>query len=476
MRVPTCYLEGMKTSTTWFPKLLFLALFVTVLGIALPGGSATKAVAEEDPGGNAGGNPDEEGGEDIADVFGGETTFTPAQVDTAIKKGLSWLMKKQGRDGSWGEIEGDTFYGGGTDDGQRRGYGHPAGVTSLAIYTLLKCKIPDKHESVKNGFKFIKDNRHDEPRGCYETSMLLLALTATADPYKTSKASTKAEADDRIKMKGNYKSWATKLVKHLQEQRFAGAKGWRYHINDTPQPGGPEDLSSTQLAALALFAANRAAIRADKDTWEDILSFSMSQQAADGPESGIMDPENRSQKYKARSRGFSYIKADAEAQHNLPSGSMTACALANIEMARYVLRSGRGGREGWDKRPDAADVQAALYDGLAWLNTNWSAFTNPQPGVPHDQGGYHIYYLYAIERAMDLFGLRQIDSHSWYSEMGQELLNRQYDDGHWETGSTHKPKDVLDTCFALLFLKRATGGSIAFPSFTNGGGPAADNR
>ncbi|MEZ6008944.1 MAG: hypothetical protein R3F05_14430 [Planctomycetota bacterium] len=129
---------------------------------------------------------------------------------------------------------------------------------------------------------------------------------------------------------------------------------------------------------------------------------------------------------------------------------MTACALANIEMARYVLRSGKGGREGWDKRPDAADVQPALYDGLAWLNTNWSAFANPQPGVPHDQGGYHIYYLYAIERAMDLFDIRQIDSHSWYSEMGQELLNRQYDDGHWETGSTHKPKDVLDVLRAPL--------------------------
>ncbi|MEZ6008945.1 MAG: hypothetical protein R3F05_14435 [Planctomycetota bacterium] len=291
----------MKTSTTWFPKLLFLALFVTVLGIALPGGSATKAVAGEDPAGNPGGNPDDVGGDDIADVFGGETTFTPAQVDTAIKKGLSWLMKKQGRDGSWGEIEGDTFYGGGSDDGQRRGYGHPAGVTSLAIYTLLKCKIPEKHESVKNGFKYIKDNRHDEPRGCYETSMLLLALTATADPYKTSKASTKAEADDRIKMKGNYKSWATKLVKHLQEQRFAGAKGWRYHINDTPSPAAPR-LSSTQLAALALFAANRAAIRADKDTWEDILGFSMAQQAADGPESRSWTPRTAARSTGAQPR------------------------------------------------------------------------------------------------------------------------------------------------------------------------------
>ena len=30
----------------------------------------------------------------------------------------------------------------------------------------------------------------------------------------------------------------------------------------------------------------------------------------------------------------------------------------------------------------------------------------------------------------------------------------------WMTGATHEPKDVLDTCFALLFLKRATRGMV----------------
>jgi hypothetical protein len=473
----------MSTYASWFPKVLFLALLTMVLGVAVlgvtpPGTSPGRALLGQAVAGEGeDGGSDESGGEEPADIFGGETTFSEAQVGKAIDKGVAWLMKKQGRDGSWGEISGGTFYGGGQDDGQRRGYGHPAGPTALALYTLLKCKTPVKHDTIKNGFKFIKDNRHKEPRGAYETAMLLLAVTATADPYKTSAASGKIEADDRIQLKGEYRGWAQKLVDHLADHRFGGAKGWRYHINDTPAAGGPEDLSSTQLAALALFAANRGKIRPkNKDVWEDILAFSLAQQSADGPESEITDPEDRSKKYKARSRGFSYIKGDSEAQHNTPSGSMTACALANIEMARYVLRSGKGGREAWDKRPDAAQVQEALYDGLAWLNTNWSPFVNPHPGMPHNQGSYHVYYLYSVERAMDLFGLRLIDSHNWYSEMGQELINRQYEDGHWDADASLEPQDVLDTCFALLFLKRATGGSIAFPSFTNGGGQAADNR
>ncbi len=464
----------MNARTPWLSRafaLSLLGLLAVTFTLTLSGGPSEVALAEEEADGGAA-----EGEGEIEDIFEGSTTFSPEQVDTAIKKGISWLIKKQGRDGSWGDIEGDTFYGGGSDNGQMRGYPHPAGATALAIYTLLKCRVPARADSIKNGFKFIKESRNAEPRGCYETSMLLLAITATADPYKTTKASEKAEKDDRVKLKGEYRGWATKLVKLLESQRYAGSKGWRYFINDSPGPGGPEDLSSTQLAALALFAANRAGIRCKKETWEDILAFSMAQQNADGPEVEIADPDDRSKKVKARSRGFSYIKADGEPQHNTPSGSMTACALANIEMARYVLRGGGAQADAWSKRADAGAAQAAIWDGLAWLNANWSPFTNPHPGRPHNQGQYHVYYLYAVERAMDLFGVRLIDQHNWYSEMGQELLNRQFDDGHWDTDSTLRPQDVLDTCFALLFLKRATGGSIAFPSITGGGGQAADNR
>ena len=39
----------------------------------------------------------------------------------------------------------------------------------------------------------------------------------------------------------------------------------------------------------------------------------------------------------------------------------------------------------------------------------------------------------------------------------------------WNTNATHDPKDVLDTCFALLFLKRATRGMAVTPA--DGGAP-----
>ena len=36
------------------------------------------------------------------------------------------------------------------------------------------------------------------------------------------------------------------------------------------------------------------------------------------------------------------------------------------------------------------------------------------------------------------------------------LLSHQDAEGKWSDGSAFKPHDVLGTCYALLFLKRAT--------------------
>lgn len=477
----------MRTHSSQFAGrsgLFFLAL-VAALGCAifLAGGTGVQSAGAgegESPEGASADADADAGDAPPVDIFEGATTFSKEQADKAINAGIAWLSKKQGTDGSWGPIQGDAFYGGGQDDGSTRGYEHPAGSTAFAIYALLKSGLPENHPTIRKGFKYIKDNRLDEPRGAYETAALLLAVAATANPYKTSRAMDKA-GDDRLVLKSAYKGWAQKLVDLLAEQRFPGCKGWRYFVNSTPGHGGGEDLSSTQLAALAFFAASRSGVRPKKvkesDLWEDILQFSMAQQEASGPEVEILDPANRTgPKYKAQARGFAYVLTDPEPQHSKPYGSMTACGLANIEMARYMLKSGRGGAEKWEARKDKDAVQRSLYDGLGWLSANWSSLINPQPGAGDGTNNYHIYYQYAVERAMDLFALQQIDTHHWYSEMGQELINRQFPEGYWNTESTHKPKDVLDTCFALLFLKRATVGGIAFPSFTGGSGPAQDNR
>ncbi len=423
----------------------------------------TQAIPEEEPKGGA--EKVEEGEEPTGDdFFDGETSFTPKQAGRAIDKGVSWLTKRQAADGSWGGIQFNAQYGGGSASSE----GMPAGPTALALYTLLKCKVPENHRSVRRGFEWLAKH-WKEPRSSYEVSMLILALTATADDAKLSTTTRKRKA--KPKLKGRYRAWAAKLVAALVEKR--SARGWRYNVQRTESTaGGPEDLSSTQLAALALFAAKRVGMKVRSAVWEDILAFSRAQQMDDGPEVVYHDPIDPKLTRKARARGFAYIKGASNAAESAPRGGMTACGLANIEMARFVLRDGGRLQEKWDARPDATAIQTALYDGLAWLDKNWSSFEDPGA---KDMNVYHVYYLYALERAMDLLGLKRVGRHRWYNEMGQALLNRQKANGHWAT-RTGRGHDVLDSCFALLFLKRATGGLIPFGALTGGTDAPADNR
>lgn len=455
---------------TSLPRSLLLLLVLLALGLTL--GSGRHDLRAEDPpkppaqGGGAGDPPDDE----PDDFFQGETSFGPKQVSIAIDKGVAWLLKKQDSEGSWGDMWGGTAYGGGGGGGGRV---YQAGPTSLALYTLLKCKVPAKDPKIVKGFKWLKDN-WEVPGTSYEVSMTLLAITATADSAKTLAASAKGNAKE--KLTGPMRGWAQQLVNELLERRQSNG-GWRYNMppkyNAAPPPGGEEDLSSTQLATLALFGAYRCGIKVPDKVWEGILSFALSQQDAEGPEVPQEDPVTK-KKETWHARGFAYIKGMEDPEEGQATGSMTACGVGCLMMARYILSDEGRKKAQWDARSDAAKVQDAVQDGLAWLEMNWSPFDNPKK---ERMNIYHIYWLYSFERMMDVIGRQRLGQHMWYSEMGQQILNRQNSDGHWKTGTTLEPQDTLDTCFSLLFLKRATKGAIPNPSITGGSDEApADNR
>ena len=467
----------MKTKLS-LPHFLFLLL---ALGLAfvLPAGDGALSQASAETGIDAapdkgddkkkeGGEAKEEEEDEEGDFFDEETSFSMEQVEKAILKGVAWLKKKQQPNGSWGEIKGNAAYGGGKNTGP----GYPSGATALALYALLKCKEKTNDPVIRKGFQYLERKRFSRQPNSYEIAMTLLAVTATADQNKTSRASKRAAK--KVRLKGKYKKWADELKKNLIKRRHE--RVWRYNTTDSQAgPSGEEDLSSTQIVSLALFAADRLGVKCPPKIWEGILSYSLEQQEDDGPEVKYKDPVDPNQDRTARARGFSYIKGDSEHKHSGASGAMTACGIGNIEMARFILTKGgtKAGRASWNKRPEAEKAQTALYDGIAWIEKNWNSFANP-PGKPWD---YHLYWMYSLERAMDLLSLRLVGSHRWYNEMGQELINRQQKEGLWNTQSTHTPHDVLDTCFALLFLKRSTKGTIPFGSITGGSDePPIDNR
>ena len=109
----------------------------------------------------------------------------------------------------------------------------------------------------------------------------------------------------------------------------------------------------------------------------------------------------------------------------------------------------------WKKDPSVAS-------GLSWLTTRYTVTENTGPPQERPAGTaeFYYYYLYALERAGLLCGAETLGTHRWYPEGAQVLVDLQRPEGSWEhAGDWNKP--VWNTCFAILFLKRATRPLVA---------------
>jgi hypothetical protein len=128
--------------------------------------------------------------------------------------------------------------------------------------------------------------------------------------------------------------------------------------------------------------------------------------------------------------------------------TMTAGAVGALCIYEYMLG------KNWKQ-------STVIKNGLAWLAANWSVTENKGPSEVHDgaPNAYLYYYLYALERVGMLYDTGKIGSHFWYPDGAKVLLDAQGADGSWDASEPKKP--AWDTCFAILFLKRATRPLVA---------------
>ena len=389
------------------------------------------------------------------------------EVRAARDKGISFLKSRQDAEGSWGAVGGTSMYGGGGKASSA--YAYPAGATALSLYALLASGVPKDDPLVKKGFVFLdkQAKASGAPGSSYEASAMILAVTARAPgPLAWHRGdAVKLAADDKKKVQA--------LVDALLAMRIsAKTSGWRYNTSfNSKPPGGNQDLSSTGLATLALFAADRCGAKVPADLWSELAAFAMAQQEMTGDEreravdeapleppsaaaapGSAPKPPSDAGPAKDRARGFAYIRSEAlDPDEGQPTGGMTACGVSILQSARLVL--GKKNARGWGAK-DQAGVRQSLLDGCAWLDANWSPSTNPRK---KQIDTYHVLYLTHLGDAMDLVGSPRLGAHPWFADVARGLLQTQKPDGSWNTGSSHKPADVLDTCFALLFFARPFG-------------------
>jgi hypothetical protein len=189
------------------------------------------------------------------------------------------------------------------------------------------------------------------------------------------------------------------------------------------------DFSNTQFAILGLRAAREAGVEVPKETWKAAFDYLKKYQRPDG--------------------GWGYVMGGV--QDEASYASLTCAGACSAAICLHALA--------------AKDVKGdpVVRKAIGWVRANLEIGKNvgiDQSSVTGHPRPWQYYHLYSLERAARVLGLQEFSTTPWYARGAQWLLEHQGPDGSWtdEIGAGAQPAylQVTDTCFALLFLTRAT--------------------
>lgn len=331
--------------------------------------------------------------------YAARKAYVAEKVDGAIRSGSKGLLKLQRLDGSF------PFHLGKDPRIPPATQAYGLGVASIAVYTLLWCDVPVADPAVRKGLDFLVRMADTSPdfgatRGTYEISLMCCALSEAILRLRRSKTTVSIP-----------ESWSGLLKKGVAWLVAAQAPrgGWSYQKDGR----GHHDHSNTQFAILGLRAAHNAGVKAPALTWERELTHLKSGQLFDG--------------------GWDYSSCAYGPRAGLATGRMTAAGILGTAMGIAAVRG--------KTSPKDLCEDPAIRKGLKWL----------QEHVRNQAVTLDYYWLYSLERACMLTGVTMLGEFDWYVEGAHALLKAQNEEGLWP-GAGY---GLVDSCFALLFLKRA---------------------
>ena len=290
------------------------------------------------------------------------------------------------------------------------------GRTGLCLYTLLRAGVGHDHPAVRRALVYL-DNI--EAERTYSATCMMLAYNALSSSEK--------EYAQRLE------ELAQKLV------------AWQKPDGTWGYPHRHVDLSNTQYAALGLWVAQKRKIKIETEVWrkliDGVLTYREQPRWVQFPATDETGTTN-----KKEVAGFRYRPGP----NGKVTGSMTAAGVAVLQ----ICKEGLGRRIGRDRRR----VEDAIDAGVNWLTMHFSVDRNPN-------GGHLFYYLYGLERVGSLLRQERFGKHWWYLEGARRLLRTQKSKGTWAGG-----RSWVQTCFALLFLRRATTGRAPTTGSGSGSG------
>ncbi len=193
------------------------------------------------------------------------------------------------------------------------------------------------------------------------------------------------------------------------------------------RPGGGGDNSNTQFAMLALWAARRHGVPTDQALIASYQRFE-STQSADG--------------------GWGY------------HGAGTTPAMTGVGVLGEAMGHGAAPEvlAVNPKNPKQVLFKPVLEDPTIQKGLSCFAKFVGQPSMDPAKTAFpmeNLYFLWTVERVAMLYDLKSFDGKDWYGWGAQILVHNQNAEGAWPSSNYPGAHPQVNTCFALLFLKRS---------------------
>jgi hypothetical protein len=321
----------------------------------------------------------------------------------------------------------------------------PGGALALAALTLLECGVPADDPAIQAAAKQVRD-LNARSNSTYGMALAILFLDRLKDDQDEALIRSLALRLMAGQRDNGMWTYDCRLLGNADEKLFfdylksvddnvnvltgKGLKGSASNVPLLPEPGrsfhlvrviekgwgagastGSGDNSNTQFGLLGLWVAKRHQVPVQASLTLVEHHFRITQN-----KDGSWMYQNG--KYKA---------------------SMTCAGLLGLAVGKGIAG-----------KKDDAGADEVLTKGVHFLAGVVGTVPSKDKLIGADSIG-DLYFLWSVERVAMIYDLQLIGGTDWYRWAAEILVEKQSDDGHWKD----RWGDEIDTCFALLVLKRA---------------------
>jgi DNA-directed RNA polymerase subunit RPC12/RpoP len=388
------------------------------------------------------------------------TADRQAQVDAAIQRGVAFLKASQAASGTW------------SDD-----Y-HPAGLAALPALTLLECGITPTNPCLNKAIQYVRDNA-SRLESTYELALVLLMLERRGD-----------EAD-------------RPLIRSLALRLLAGqspAGGWSYPcpllraeqerdlqiVLDALRPTSSQDLFATNSDEAASADKPSAPDKRPEDLQGEARTAYAALPAELRALAALQPPTQAHQLPLAdhsdnSNTQFAVLALWAAGRQGLPVERALALTATRFRFSQSL-------NGGWNYHyavPNHASTPAMTCAGLLGLAVGHGLIVQHKSHPTHaaqvddvnvlrgmraladyvsntgeagdnkSRSAINLYFLWSLARVGLVYRTRTIDGKDWYAGSVAQVLSWQETNGSWKANVYAEATPILNTCFALLILRRS---------------------